>query len=303
MNETQTADRPMILDMEEPAAQALAPRAEPQPRRAQVVHQIEDAAKKALERAIVKSSVDKDGNPLLGQLFAALAQAQGQFADLERTRTARIESDRAKYSYDYETLADVIACTKDGLTANGLAVLQFPFPGASTLTLRTILGHSSGEWISNDMVVDSGSLDPRAVGSAITYLCRYARKAILGIAALYDDDAEQVIQQRPQPAQRRSQQPPPPQPEATAPAAPAAPAPAAPAKPAEPVGTIEGLETREGVTFVQLSGGYRCGTRSVEIAEALRKYRDGGRTVRVLCRPVRTAGALPVIDAVLEASV
>jgi hypothetical protein len=138
-----------------------------------------------LERSIFSSS-DK-----VNELVLALAKAKLQFGDLERTREARVQSRReggASYTYDYETLADVIRATDQALSGNGLVVLQFPFTVRGGLTLRTMLMHASGQWLSNDLSCSLPDLSPQVIGSGITYLERYARKAILGIAAAYDDD-------------------------------------------------------------------------------------------------------------------
>lgn len=156
--------------------------------RQQMVHRLEDergASKtQQIERVIVRHSDEID------QLITALAIAQGGFDELDRTLTAQVESRRTggKYEYEYETLADVIRATRKPLSENGLAVMQFPFPGRESITIRTMLAHKSGQWICNDLTASLVSLDPQAIGSGITYLQRYARKAILGLAAGYEDD-------------------------------------------------------------------------------------------------------------------
>jgi hypothetical protein len=54
---------------------------------------------------------------------------------------------------------------------------------------------SSGEWIKATMAIPLTKTDPQGVGSAITYGCRYALMAMLGLPPL-DDDAEAT---KPQP--------------------------------------------------------------------------------------------------------
>lgn len=289
MNEdtTRTAERPSraaeLVDVE-PAG--LAPRAD-DARRGAPVRTIE-AQKQAgramdVERVIVRMSGDD-----LGQLFGALATAQGAFLDLERTRSAKIESNRAKYEYDYETLADVIAATKDALAANGLAVLQFPFPSSignsTSMTIRTILGHSSGQWILNDMTAAIDGADPRAEGSGITYLCRYTRKAILGIAADYDYDAEATARAKsepaggPRPGQRRSAQP-------------------------SNVGTIDEAGWNENGTYVlRLSTGYRAGTKAIDVAAAAESCKAAKKTVEIVASEPTKSGYLPSVTEILVRS-
>lgn len=156
------------------------------------------------DRVIVRHS------DAIGQLFAALSKAQATFKAVERTQEATITG-KANFTYGYETLADVIGASQQGLADNGLVVMQFPFPSQRELTLRTYVGHSSGEWIYNDLTAALDGSSPQAVASGITYLCRYARKAILGVPVKGDDDDGQTAAQtqqtaRPQPAQRVSEQ-------------------------------------------------------------------------------------------------
>ena len=276
-DETKAAERPqpVVLDLE-PAG--LAARAE-EPRRAQIVTPISERPGQTMDvsRVIVRHTAE------IGELFGALALAQGKFKDLERTRTARIESAKARYAFDYETLADVIEATKEGLAENGLSVMQFPFPSRSEITIRTLLGHSSGQWIYNDLSAALDGTDPRSIGSGITYLCRYARKAILGLAADYDDDAEAASgpKDAPQAAQRRSAQAAPVPLAAVAPPAAAAPAPTGPSR----EGLITDVIERGGGWFVKLDSGFFAGTKVAATAETARALQAAGRRVRLDVTP------------------
>ena len=155
-------------------------------------------------------------SPTCGALFGALATAQGEFTDVERTLKAKIESTRAKYEYAYAPLDEVLSAVRPALSKNGLAIMQFPFTSRGALTVRTMLGHSSGEWMENDLAIGMASSDPQSLGSAITYLRRYALMSNLGVAPAYDDDGQAAVaaQQRqgtPQAGQRKSQAAPSPQ--------------------------------------------------------------------------------------------
>jgi len=59
----------------------------------------------------------------------------------------------------------------------------------TVVTVLTRLLHSSGQWMEDSVSAMLPNGDPQAVGSAITYLRRYALQAVAGIAA-EDDDAE-----------------------------------------------------------------------------------------------------------------
>jgi hypothetical protein len=81
-----------------------------------------------------------------------------------------------------------------------LAFLQAPGGQVmgNAVELETMLMHSSsGEWIRFNTIVPLTKTDPQGVGSAITYACRYALMAMLGLPPL-DDDAEAT---KPQPKQ------------------------------------------------------------------------------------------------------
>lgn len=102
----------------------------------------------------------------------------------------------------YASLEAVIEAAKPGLQENGLAFLQAPGRVVNgALEVSTMLLHpKSGEWIRSTMSTPLQKQDPQGVGSAITYCCRYALMASLGLPAL-DDDAEAT---RHQPEQKRA---------------------------------------------------------------------------------------------------
>lgn len=136
------------------------------------------------------SIVEMSGDDL-GELFGALAEAQGEFGPIERTLTARIKSKReggADYSYNYAPLDEVLTAVRPALSRHGIAVMQFPLTRAGSVVVRTMLGHKSGQWIRNDCVVSSVSTAPQDVGGAITYARRYGLQAIIGVAPDHDDD-------------------------------------------------------------------------------------------------------------------
>jgi hypothetical protein len=92
----------------------------------------------------------------------------------------------------YATLEAVIETARPALAKSGLAFLQAPAGsmGSGVVGLETMLLHgASGEWLRFMTTVPLQKSDPQGVGSAITYACRYALMAMLGLPPL-DDDAE-----------------------------------------------------------------------------------------------------------------
>jgi hypothetical protein len=235
-------------------------------------------------------------SPEIGEVFGALAMAQGAYGEVERTLTAKINSSKAVYSYDYESLADLLTAVRPALSANGLALMQFPTTrigerGGIAVVVRTLLGHKSGQWIANDLSALADGPDPRSIGSCITYLRRYAVKSILGIAPDNDDDgaAASGKSAAPQAAPRVSQQQ-----AKTAPKAEVAPEPVGPvstahaaavAQPDPTSGTVTTVVERGGGALVTLSTGYSAATRDAAMVAALKRHQQTGQVVELVTRP------------------
>jgi hypothetical protein len=133
----------------------------------------------------------------LGALFAALAKAQSSFASAPRDAENEGFKRGGKASR-YATLESVIEATKPGLAENDLALLQMPGNQGPSIAVTTILGHGeSGQWIESTFAVAPPRFDAQGAGSVITYLRRYARMAICGIAP-EDDDGNAASIEAPQ---------------------------------------------------------------------------------------------------------
>ena len=128
-----------------------------------------------------------DHSEALDQLATALAKAQSQ------VKSAVRDSLNPFFKSKYADLASIWDACRDALTSNGLSIAQFPGPYENgTASLTTILLHSSGQWISEKAsapVAGKGNAVPDAqgVGSAISYLKRYAIAAVAGVVTEDDD--------------------------------------------------------------------------------------------------------------------
>lgn len=83
------------------------------------------------------------------------------------------------------------AC-RDALIENGIWLCQYPVPAEhpNAISLVTKLTHAeSGQWQSSLAVVPLSKADPQGMGSAMTYVRRYALTAMLGMVT-EDDDGE-----------------------------------------------------------------------------------------------------------------
>jgi len=118
----------------------------------------------------------------IANLAKALSIVQGKLT------YAKKDSENPFFKSKYADLESVWDACRDLLSANGLAVVQLPgeyFEG--TMALTTIITHSSGEWISQQMSLPVTKPDAQGAGSALTYMRRYALAAVVGVVQADDD--------------------------------------------------------------------------------------------------------------------
>jgi hypothetical protein len=123
----------------------------------------------------------------IAELAKALCKAQSII------QNAKKDSQNPFYKSNYADLSSVWEVARKPLTDNGLSVSQLPGGcDGNKIKVRTILMHTSGEWLCSEFEMPFLKADPQAVGSAITYARRYALAAIVGIVADDDDDGNQA---------------------------------------------------------------------------------------------------------------
>ena len=109
----------------------------------------------------------------------------------------------------YADLPTVIDVCKPVLNANGLAITQLAQTESGKNILKTVLYHTSGEFIESSIYLPDIT-DPQKLTAAITYLRRTAYLSICGLVGDTDDDGNSVgavnkPQNQPQSTQQRSQ--------------------------------------------------------------------------------------------------
>jgi len=126
----------------------------------------------------------------INELMAALSKAQSEM------KTAGLDKDNPYFKSKYADLATIVQASRPALTKNGLAVVQrVVLNDDGSQTLETILGHSSGQWISSRMRIIPPKNDVQSIGSYITYLRRYSYASLVCvIAADEDDDGERAME-------------------------------------------------------------------------------------------------------------
>src|SRR6476620_8150090 len=132
----------------------------------------------------------------IGAIAAALAKAQGELINPEKSLIATIHSPfprEADRTFRYASLSSGLEIVRKCLGQQEIATIQTTAidRDAGLIHLTTVLAHSSGEWVSSDWPVCpvSETAAPHRMGAALTYARRYALFTLVGIAGEDDRDA------------------------------------------------------------------------------------------------------------------
>ena len=135
-------------------------------------------------------------SPSIGSLAAALAKAQGELVNPEKSLVATIRKDGPRgpeQTFRYAPLSSGLDIVRKVLGQHEIATVQTTSidQGAGIINLTTVLAHASGEWIASDWPVCavSETATPHRMGAALTYARRYALFTLVGIAGEDDLDA------------------------------------------------------------------------------------------------------------------
>jgi len=124
----------------------------------------------------------------INEIAAALAKAQGKIEGAIKA-AENPGFKRGNSASKYADLSSVWDACREHLAANGISVIQAPRTEGDTVTVETLLAHSSGQWVRDALSAAAADTRPQAIGSAITYLRRYALASMVGVAPA-DDDGE-----------------------------------------------------------------------------------------------------------------
>ena len=137
---------------------------------------------------------------LIGAIAAALAKAQGELTNPEKSLIATIRSPfprEGEKTFRYASLASGLDIVRKSLGQHEIATVQTTAidQDSGQIWLTTLLAHASGEWISSDWpVCPAGeTATPHRMGAALTYARRYALFALVGIAGEDDLDAPDFL--------------------------------------------------------------------------------------------------------------
>jgi hypothetical protein len=136
----------------------------------------------------------------IGAIAAALAKAQGELTNPEKSLIATIRSPfprEADRTFRYASLASGLDIVRKSLGQHEIATVQTTAidQDSGQIRLTTLLAHASGEWISSDWPVCpiSETAAPHRMGAALSYARRYALFALVGIAGEDDLDAPDLL--------------------------------------------------------------------------------------------------------------
>jgi hypothetical protein len=136
----------------------------------------------------------------IGTIAAALAKAQAQLVNPEKSLTGTIRADRSggeERSFRYAPLSSGLDIVRKTLSQHEIATVQTTSidEAAGIVRLSTVLAHASGEWIASDWPVCaiSETAAPHRMGAALTYARRYALFTLVGIAGEDDLDAPDLL--------------------------------------------------------------------------------------------------------------
>jgi hypothetical protein len=139
-------------------------------------------------------------SPSIASLAAALAKAQAELVNPEKSLTATIRSDergRAEQTFRYASLSSGLDIVRKTLGQHEIATVQTTAidQTAGVVNLTTVLAHASGEWIASDWPVCAiaDTATPHRMGAALTYARRYALFTLVGIAGEDDVDAPDLL--------------------------------------------------------------------------------------------------------------
>src|SRR5580692_9691308 len=149
-------------------------------------------------------SIMQRSSESIGAIAGALAKAQAELANPEKSLTATIRSPMPREgdrTFRYAPLSSGLDIVRKALGKHEIATVQTTSVDdqAGLIRLTTLLAHSSGEWLSSDWPVCplAEAAAPHKIGAALTYARRYALFALVGIAGDDDLDAPDLLVEPP----------------------------------------------------------------------------------------------------------
>lgn len=144
--------------------------------------------------------------PRMGPFYKAFASAQAEFKPIKRTKEVKVagKDGRPGYSFWYAPLEEVLDACLPALNKYGIVFTQDLVSKGGRRYLITALHHESGASKSSVLELPA-AVRPQEIGSALTFMKRYAASAAFGVNSEDDDDANTAEGNDFQYGQRKSQ--------------------------------------------------------------------------------------------------
>ena len=130
--------------------------------------------------------LEKMQSDQINELAMALSKVQGEMS------SAIKDSSNPFFKSKYADLSSIWNCCKEPLSKNGLAIIQTMDLKEGQNVLITTLAHASGQWMRSCLPILNEKNNAQGLGSAITYMRRYALSAIVGVTCDEDDDGNEA---------------------------------------------------------------------------------------------------------------
>src|SRR5437016_9546719 len=161
---------------------------------------VQNPAQSALISSRWRTAVQRSSETI-GTIAAALAKAQAQLVNPEKSLVATIRTDEAgtaERSFRYAPLSSGLDIVRKTLSQHEIATVQTTSidERVGIVRLSTVLAHASGEWIASDWPVCAigETATPHLMGAALTYARRYGLFTLVGIAGEDDLDARDLVE-------------------------------------------------------------------------------------------------------------
>lgn len=117
------------------------------------------------------------------EIFKAMALAQGDMTPAIK------DSTNPHFRSTYSNINSIWSAIRAPLSKNGISVFQDVISTQSGVSVTTLLGHSSGQWMEfGPLEIPLAKRDAHGVGSGTSYAKRYALCAIIGVSSAEEDD-------------------------------------------------------------------------------------------------------------------
>jgi hypothetical protein len=124
----------------------------------------------------------------IAALASALAKAQAEL------KNPQFDSNNPHFKSKYASLAAVRDAVIPTLSKHGLSVSQWPIFVDGHAGCRSVLLHSSGEYMEETLLIPIDKQNAHGVGSATTYSRRFSLMAIAGVVGDEDDDGNAAVE-------------------------------------------------------------------------------------------------------------